>query len=476
MDAARADFYKRLFIGKTIDRWRVSRLLGNGKSAVVFVGESDAREYALKVFDPEIAERYGVVLQEQRLQNELSLSAHGIPNLIGIIGGGKCTIESQEYFYIVMPLVRGMTLREYIRSSECGQAFIVQVLTTLLDISERLLERKIAHRDIKPDNIMASPSGELTLMDLGVVKLVGSGSLTDVDAKQFVGTQRYAPPEFLLRDEQDTQGGWRAVNLYQIGATLHDLIMKKELFAEKNPQAALVKAVLEEYPFIENAKVDRRLIQLARDLLDKNWTHRLALAPIERIREVISSLAVPPVGVEASYEKARQMQAATRTKLDEIASLRATAEEKDAKLKGMLDELRRRTALALEKTKAGFGLSEVKNLGTFRLQNTRLEHFERRLNALYLLSDASTTTFLRPTFYLIQSEIDFEMNCSFRVSAILPTRFMDLANLVRASTPWAVLQEQLLREIPSSPRRVGASPSPGMKIFLFPVVSRRCFL
>ena len=90
-------------------------------------------------------------------------------------------------------------------------------------MTEKLLERSVVHRDIKPENIVVTPSGHIVLMDLGVLKLVGTRSFTDDEHKQFVGTLRNAPPEFLFWDEHDTVDGWRAVNFYQIGAILHDL-------------------------------------------------------------------------------------------------------------------------------------------------------------------------------------------------------------------------------------------------------------
>jgi len=60
----------------------------------------------------------------------------------------------------------------------------------------------LAHRDIKPDNIVTSPDyAHATLLDLGVLKIC-LASITDHDQQRsFLGTLRYSPPELLLRKE-----------------------------------------------------------------------------------------------------------------------------------------------------------------------------------------------------------------------------------------------------------------------------------
>ena len=76
---------------------------------------------------------------------------------------------------------------------------------------------KLAHRDIKPANIVVLDNfSRLVLLDFGVLKPVGEVGLTDVDEQRlFVGTLQYSSPEFLLRDEEDNEQGWRALSIYQ---------------------------------------------------------------------------------------------------------------------------------------------------------------------------------------------------------------------------------------------------------------------
>ena len=152
-----------------------------------------------------------------------------------------------------MEFITGQNLKEFIQSEEYSEDFILKVLQTLVKTTEDLLQKGIAHRDIKPENIMVDGNHDIILMDLGVLKLVGLKSFNDDEEKAFVGTLRYAPPEFLTRMEEDSLNGWRAVNLYQIGATLHDLVMKEELFIEKIPYSNLVIAIKDDSPKVSNA-------------------------------------------------------------------------------------------------------------------------------------------------------------------------------------------------------------------------------
>ena len=144
-----------------------------------------------------------------------------------------------------------------------------------------LEERTIAHRDIKPDNIMYSTdSGKATLLDLGIIRPINSvASPTDDDTERpFIGTLQYSPPEFLLRVEEDSLHGWRAVTFYQLGAVLHDLIERRQIFSDQtSPYALLVNAIQFNPPSFNAADVPQDLILLAQNCLLKNWQTRLGV-------------------------------------------------------------------------------------------------------------------------------------------------------------------------------------------------------
>lgn len=151
------------------------------------------------------------------------------------------------------------------------------IISQIASAARFLEDRGLAHRDIKPENIAISEDfSRAVLLDLGVLLPIGASNLTDVDQRLFIGTLRYGSPEFLLREEESTIESWRAITFYQIGAVLHDLLMKKVLFEEfSEPFSRLVEAVKSEIPKIFSE--DTTCVSLANRCLIKNPATRLEL-------------------------------------------------------------------------------------------------------------------------------------------------------------------------------------------------------
>ena len=108
-------------------------------------------------------------------------------------------------------------------------------------------------------------------MDFGVIRPFDLSNVTDEgDQRYFVGTLQYSPPELLFREEQHSLEGWRAITFYQLGAVLHDPLMKKPLFSDlSNPYARLVRAVEREVPRVDSTEADADLRLLAQNCLAK---------------------------------------------------------------------------------------------------------------------------------------------------------------------------------------------------------------
>jgi eukaryotic-like serine/threonine-protein kinase len=158
------------------------------------------------------------------------------------------------------------------------------LLSQVASAARFLESRDLVHRDIKPDNIVISRDfANATLLDLGVIRPIGVGDLTDADQRLFIGTLRYSSPEFLLRNEKDTLLGWRSLTFYQLGAALHDMIMQKRIFGDiTEPYARLVQAVERDVPKIEAADVPADLVFLARNCLVKDPDLRLKFVDWEQ--------------------------------------------------------------------------------------------------------------------------------------------------------------------------------------------------
>lgn len=273
MDSTQAEFLFASLESAVVGGWAIEGRLGYGKSAVVMRAIKSGQIAAVKIFHPELIERYGESVQLERIARECRLIGASHPNLVEIYDGGKCEVTG--HLFVVMELVPSKNLRQILL--DVPPKYIRQIIQKLSGAAMFLEERGLVHRDIKPENIAISDDfTDIKLLDLGVLKPIGDTNLTDVDQRPFIGTLRYSSPEFLQRRENESIEGWRAITIYQIGAVLHDLLMKKEIFHEfSHPYSVLVKAVLEEIPPVFGADAD--LVRLCNHCLVKNPETRLEL-------------------------------------------------------------------------------------------------------------------------------------------------------------------------------------------------------
>jgi eukaryotic-like serine/threonine-protein kinase len=172
-----------------IGRYEVLERIGRGGMGVVYRARDEAmgRDVALKVLmadledDPDIRTRF---YREAEAAARLS---H--PNIITIFDVG----EDGDRFFIVMELLRGATLKDFLKQSDGSS------IERKLDLMSQLCaglgaahNASICHRDIKPGNIFVRADGLLKILDFGVARLASS-SMTA--AGFIVGTPDYMSPE-----------------------------------------------------------------------------------------------------------------------------------------------------------------------------------------------------------------------------------------------------------------------------------------
>jgi serine/threonine protein kinase len=411
--------------GSIINGFKILRLINNGKSAAVFEAEKDSQLFALKIFDNELIERFGHEIQTKRIEQEIALKNHSIDNLVKIYEGGIAQIESISYYYIVMELINGVNLKEYIKSKDYNQYFVLRVLETLDKVTGQLLTQKdIAHRDIKPENIMVNENEDIILMDLGVLKLVGAKSFSDEEEKSFVGTLRYAAPEFLLRTEEDTRSGWRAINMYQIGATLHDLIMKCELFSDKIPYSNLVIAIKDDMPRISNNLYSFDLQQLTRDMLTKDWKKRLDLTSPAKISKVLSSRSENNNILDKEIDEILKMRIENQSKFDELDKLRRTKSELIQKQKEIGIKLSKELDKCFEILKDKGVFNSMKVSSYFRFDNDKTNTDTIIQNYLYELTGDLRIGFPKNLYVLVRMQNDEFNYTEIEICGIFPSPFL----------------------------------------------------
>jgi serine/threonine-protein kinase len=156
--------------------------------AVVAPGFADEGAcVALKIYFPDQL--------RERLDREVNaLKGISCPFLATFVATGECTIRGDNCVWLATEFIEGTSLHRLIQT--LGPLPADQVARIVADIAsaiQAMWQRRIVHRDIKPDNIMVRPSGDAVLIDLGVARHVDRTGLTSFGAT--LGTAGYLSPE-----------------------------------------------------------------------------------------------------------------------------------------------------------------------------------------------------------------------------------------------------------------------------------------
>ncbi len=211
------------------DRYTVVTAAGRGGNASIFAGLDAAGEkVAIKVLHPELA----VSVAADRFLREIRYASQlDHPHIARLLDSG----ETDYLLWLVMRYVPGETLRAALRR-ERRRAIPAAVGTTceVLDALDHAHRHGIAHRDIKPDNIVLSPQGAV-LVDLGIARAIASSEDDRVTRSGFVvGTEEYMSPE-QAAGGPDVDG---RTDLYSLGVVLFESLAGRPPFS--SPSAAAV--------------------------------------------------------------------------------------------------------------------------------------------------------------------------------------------------------------------------------------------
>jgi serine/threonine-protein kinase len=212
------------------DRYTVITTVGRGGNATLF-GAKDPRgeKVAIKVLHPELAVSVAAdrFLREIRYTSQLH-HAHIAP----LLDSG----ETDYLLWFVMPYVPGDTLRQVMRRErQLPIDRAVRIALETLDALAHAHERGLAHRDIKPDNIVCSPSGAM-LVDFGIARAIATSGEDRVTRSGFVvGTEEYMSPE-QAGGSPDIDG---RTDLYSLGVVLFEALAGRPPFSAASAAAVL---------------------------------------------------------------------------------------------------------------------------------------------------------------------------------------------------------------------------------------------
>jgi serine/threonine protein kinase len=186
-------------IGEVLgDRFRIDRLVGTGGMSTVYQATDVAlgRTVALKLFRVDSTD----AADPERQSGEVAvLASLNHPSLVTLFDAGTAVIEGVPRTFIVMEFVDGTDLNHHIAQGPLPPREVAEIGADLAEALHYVHSRGIIHRDIKPGNVLLSPSDfpgrvfHAKLADFGIARLLDSTRLTATGA--LLGTASYLSPE-----------------------------------------------------------------------------------------------------------------------------------------------------------------------------------------------------------------------------------------------------------------------------------------
>src|SRR5256886_11753266 len=215
------------------DRYTVLTAVGRGGTASIFAGRPPTgAQGAIKVLHPELAVSVAAdrCLREIRYASQLN---H--PHIARMMESG----EAGYLLWYVMPYLPGETVRQALRrESRLSISSAVTIAAEVLDALEHAHAHGIAHRDIKPDNIVLAPPPQgAVLVDLGIARAIAtSGDDRVTRSGCVVGTADDMSP-VQAQGVPDVDG---RTDLYSLGVVLFECLAGRPPFS--SPSAAAVRS------------------------------------------------------------------------------------------------------------------------------------------------------------------------------------------------------------------------------------------
>ena len=216
------------------ERYEVISRIGSGGMADVYKAKDLKlnRLVAVKVLKQEFrADKKFISKFRSEAQAAAGLSH---PNIVNVFDVGN----DDNIYFIVMELVEGITLKDYITKK--GKLSIKEATSIAIQVSlglEAAHARNIVHRDIKPQNIIISTDGKVKLSDFGIARVASSNTISS----NAMGSVHYSSPEQVRGGYSDAKS-----DIYSLGITLYEMVTGRVPFDGETTVAIAIKHLQEE--------------------------------------------------------------------------------------------------------------------------------------------------------------------------------------------------------------------------------------
>ena len=219
-----------------LDRYEIIEQIGSGGMSFVYKAKDHKlnRYVAVKVLKSEFSENKGFVSKFRVEAQAAAGLAH--PNIVNVYDVG----EDKGLHFIVMELVEGITLKEYIEKK--ARLSVKEAVSIAIQVSmgiEAAHKNNIVHRDIKPQNIIISREGKVKVTDFGIARAASSNTITS----NVMGSVHYTSPEQARGGYSDAKS-----DIYSLGITMFEMLTGRVPFNGETTVSVAIKHIQDEMP------------------------------------------------------------------------------------------------------------------------------------------------------------------------------------------------------------------------------------
>ncbi|MEG0027196.1 MAG: Stk1 family PASTA domain-containing Ser/Thr kinase [Raoultibacter sp.] len=273
------------------NRYKISDRIGIGGMAEVYRAQDSVlgRVVAVKVMLPQYAADPAFT---QRFRQEAAAAANlQSPYIVNVYDWG----QDQGIYYIVMEYVRGSDLKTAIKErGAINQRKVAEIGSQVCQALSVAHNLDIIHRDIKPQNLMIQPDGNVKVMDFGIARAKNS---VMTQTSSVLGTAHYVSPEQAQGKELTATS-----DIYSLGIVLYEAATGKLPFDGPDAVSVAMKQVndLPVLPSEINPDIDIAFEDIIMKALEKDPTRRFATA--SEMKHVLNDyLAGRPVDLGAGF-------------------------------------------------------------------------------------------------------------------------------------------------------------------------------
>lgn len=221
-------------------RYRIKSKIAQGGMAVVYEAFDERLEriVAVKLMHPSYAS--DPVFLSRFMREAKSAAALNHPHIVAVFDQG----QHDNMAYLVMEKVDGTTLRGILQErGALTPAEAIGVMEPILSALAQAHQRGIAHRDVKPENVLVSTTGVVKVADFGLARAVESAQQQLTAKSQVLGSVSYLAPEQIMRSESDAR-----TDVYAAGILLYELLTGAKPYRGESPMNIAYQHVSSEVP------------------------------------------------------------------------------------------------------------------------------------------------------------------------------------------------------------------------------------